>query len=176
VNAGKNMVQTSLFGGSVDQRSMKKRVKEIQERRIRRPFNSILVRQQIHTFSPKELGEEIVRRIKELNHPLIAQAIVEDFNNHSGYISVIVKSTVNRYLDGRGVPHTAYVVGGTLVPEAFSIKRITDPIRRILTIIRNTEPYSARIIATPQRVYTESYGFKNFEGYNTNIISIDYET
>ncbi len=170
------MAQTNLFGGSVDERSMKKRVKEIQERRVRKPFNSLPARPHVRSLTTQEIGAEIVQRIKALNHPLIAEVVVEDFNNYSGYISVILKSTINRYLGGRGIPHTAYVIAGTLVPEAFSIKKVTDPIRSILTEIRNTRPYSARVVSTPQRVYTETYGEKNFEGYNTNTISIDYET
>ncbi len=169
------MTQTNLFGGTADSRKTRRHVVVEPPKRVRKPFQSLPPPQQRRGLSAREAGELIAQRIQLLAHPLITSVVLEDFNNYSGYLHVYLAGSESDFINNSGTVKRSYALANTLVPEKFNLKSITNPIRAALTDMKNNYQISARITSVPERQYTEDYGMKNFQGYTSNSIQIDYE-
>ena len=110
----------------------------------------------------QEVGEEIVREIKNLKHPFIADAHLDDFSDYSGRIFVDLKMEKNigkYWFENHEKP----------------LRSISTAIHSICKRMEKEGKATCNSFEMPKATYSTNYGFKSFDGYDMNDIAFDYD-
>jgi hypothetical protein len=121
------------------------------------------------------VGESLSEEIKGLNHPLIEDAMLDDFNKY-GSSQMFVEIKADTYSDADGDVYC--LIGGDNLADAqkYNLRRLTAPVRKVLKKFEKEGKITGVKVYPPKSKYKyDSILDKNeFVGYDECSIQIEY--
>ena len=116
----------------------------------------------------KYIERQIEKAIDDKRIPNVSEVALEDFDSHSGYLHVVIKGKHGEFQHFLPHPDKGHV-------QDFKMKSITTPLRRVIRDIKEMHP-EIRVSVTdvPVKKYSTCLYEKSYEGYSSDLISVEY--